>query len=224
MGVSSPAWLTHAFGRTACGPAHGLSWAGECGFAGHAVNPSMGACRKHPCFLQSRKPAPADPRRCVGGHGKVNGGADQFHAFPDVGAFRVFVREPNLPATPRRDTPRVSDFAIRPRPSMEGGRRAAPGGTVKNMGSAHAPDGLGRTPNPGLAVYAGLRTRASFCQAYKDVLAACPVRGCPTASQHVVRETLPLPLLQSSAARNAATVAASVCVQSLSRPRRSALR
>jgi len=49
---------------------HGLSWVGGCGFAGHAVNPSMGAWQKHPCFWQSRKPAPADPRRCVGGQGR----------------------------------------------------------------------------------------------------------------------------------------------------------
>ena len=60
-----------------------------------------------------------------------------------------------------------------------GGRRAAPVGTVKNMGPAHAPDGLGRTPNPGLAVYAGLRTRASFCQAPRDGFTACPGAGLP---------------------------------------------
>ena len=30
----------------------------------------MGARRKHPCFLRSRKPAPADPPESVGCHGK----------------------------------------------------------------------------------------------------------------------------------------------------------
>ncbi len=38
-------------------------------------------------------------------------------------------------------------------------------GTVSGMGQAHAPGGLGRTPNPGLAACAGLRTLASRCQA-----------------------------------------------------------
>ncbi len=45
---------------------------------------------------------------------------------------------------------------------------------VSRMGPRHASGGLGRTPNPGLAVCAGLRTRASGCQAYTDVLAASP--------------------------------------------------
>ena len=129
----------------------GLSWAGGCGFAGHAVNPSMGACRKHPCFLQSRKPAPADPRRCVGDHGKINGSADRFHASTDEVVFRAVVWEPTLPPPapftypphnrpqppfahpPRRGTPCVSALAIRTLPSVGGGRRAAPVGTVKNM-------------------------------------------------------------------------------------------
>src|SRR6185437_7512691 len=42
------------------------------------------------------------------------------------------------------------------------------------MGPRHASGGLGRTPNPGLAVCAGKRTRASRGQAYRDVLAASP--------------------------------------------------
>ena len=45
---------------------------------------------------------------------------------------------------------------------------------VRGMGPRHASGGLGRTPNPGLAVCAGQRTRASRGQAYKDVLAASP--------------------------------------------------
>jgi len=45
---------------------------------------------------------------------------------------------------------------------------------VRGMGPKHASGGLGRTPNPGLAVRAGQRTRASRGQACKDVLAASP--------------------------------------------------
>ncbi|QGL81195.1 hypothetical protein FEO94_14720 [Stenotrophomonas maltophilia] len=45
---------------------------------------------------------------------------------------------------------------------------------VSRMGPRHASGGLGRTPNPGLAVCAGKRTQASGCQAYRDVLAASP--------------------------------------------------
>ena len=45
---------------------------------------------------------------------------------------------------------------------------------VRGMGPRHASGGLGRMPNPGLAVCAGQRTRASGGQAYRDVLAASP--------------------------------------------------
>ena len=78
-------------------PLHGPSWAGGCGYAGHAVNPSMGARRKHPCFLRSRIPAPADPRRCVGGHGTSKAGFDVFHALPAVELFGAEVWKPTLP-------------------------------------------------------------------------------------------------------------------------------
>ena len=117
---------------------HGLSWAGGCGFAGHAVNPSMGACRKHPCFLQSRKPAPADPRRCVGGHGRSTAVSIIFMRFrtrwrsvPSFGNRRY--RSGQSGAPPRRATPCVDALRIRTRLSIGGGRRAAPVGTVKNM-------------------------------------------------------------------------------------------
>ncbi|MBA0299291.1 hypothetical protein D7Y24_12830 [Stenotrophomonas maltophilia] len=45
---------------------------------------------------------------------------------------------------------------------------------VSRMGPRHASGGLGRTPNPGLAVCAGQRTRASGDQGYMDVLAPSP--------------------------------------------------
>ncbi len=57
-------------------------------------------------------------------------------------------------------------------------RRGGSGcGGVSRMGPRHASGGLGRTPNPGLAVCAGQRTRASRDRAYMDVLAASPATG-----------------------------------------------
>ncbi len=46
------------------------------------------------------------------------------------------------------------------------GRQGASARTVGAMGPRHASGGLGRTPNPGLAVCAGQRTRASGDRAY----------------------------------------------------------
>ncbi len=54
-------------------------------------------------------------------------------------------------------------------------RRGGSGcGGVSGMGPRHASGGLGRTPNPGLAVCAGKRTRASRDQASMDGFTACP--------------------------------------------------
>ena len=94
------------------------SRAGGCGFAGHAVNPSVEACRKHPCFLQSRKPAPADPRRCAAGHGRST-------AVPIISMrYRTVVRSVrSFGNPPRRATPCVADFRIRRRPSVGAARR-----------------------------------------------------------------------------------------------------
>ena len=47
---------------------------------------------------------------------------------------------------------------------------------VSAMGPRHASGGLGRTPNPGLAVCAGQRTRAWRARAYKDVFTASPAQ------------------------------------------------
>ncbi len=41
-------------------------WAGRCGLAGHAVNPSMGARRRHPWRLRSCQPTPPHPRQFPG--------------------------------------------------------------------------------------------------------------------------------------------------------------
>jgi hypothetical protein len=46
---------------------------------------------------------------------------------------------------------------------------------VRGMGPRHASGGLGRMPNPGLAVCAGQRTRASRGQAPKDGFTASPL-------------------------------------------------
>ncbi len=50
---------------------------------------------------------------------------------------------------------------------------------VSRMGPRHASGGLGRTPNPGLAVCAGQRTRASGDQASMDGFTASPPSDPP---------------------------------------------
>ncbi|MBA0272481.1 hypothetical protein D7U77_07510 [Stenotrophomonas maltophilia] len=78
--------------------------------------------------------------------------------------------------------PRMAWIYCRSWEIVEGGGGAACGG-VSRMGPRHASGGLGRTPNPGLAVCAGLRTRASGDRAYMGVLAAAPASG-PTPPSH----------------------------------------
>ncbi len=51
--------------------------------------------------------------------------------------------------------------------------------TVGAMGPRHASGGLGRTPNPGLAVCAGQRTRARRHRAPMDGFTACPAKAHP---------------------------------------------
>ncbi len=60
------------------------------GGTGHAVNPSMGARQKHPCFCRSRTPHPMAPRYVVGGHGKcrINGNVDPGSCATDCWGFR----------------------------------------------------------------------------------------------------------------------------------------
>jgi len=63
-------------------------------------------------------------------------------------------------------------------------RRGGSGGRgVSRMGPRHASGGLGRTPNAGLAVCAGQRTRASGDQAPMDGFTASPATG-PTPPSH----------------------------------------
>ena len=64
--------------------------------------------------------------------------------------------------------------------------------TVGAMGPRHASGGLGRRPNPGLAVCAGQRTRARRHRAPKDGFTACPAAPHRPAQPAAI---LPLPLL-----------------------------
>ncbi|MCT4541765.1 hypothetical protein NSY55_27090, partial [Pseudomonas aeruginosa] len=68
----------------------------------------------------------------------------QGHALPGVGDFTVVVCRPTLPG-------HVFLTFDGHRRTVDGGSGWA-GGGMSRMGRAHAPDGLGRTPNPGLAV------------------------------------------------------------------------
>jgi len=63
----------------------------------------------------------------------------------------------------------------------EAGRDGSAGlpGTVGAMGPRHVSGGLGRTPNPGLAVCAGQRTRARRHRAPMDGFTACPGQSHP---------------------------------------------
>jgi hypothetical protein len=112
--------------------------AGGCGGTGGAVNPSMGALAKHPCFAKppyprTRRPSdgwsaaiggqkPFQSLPCVTGRGRYNG--SRLGTDPTV---------PTSPSDPHRATPCVAEFSIRARSTVGGGRRAAPVGTVKNM-------------------------------------------------------------------------------------------
>ncbi len=64
------------------------------------------------------------------------------------------------------------------------GRAGGLAGGVSRMGPRHASGGLGRTPNPGLAVCAGQRTRASGCQASRDGFTASPEQPTRPAQSH----------------------------------------
>ena len=75
--------------------------------------------------------------------------------------------------------PRMAWIYRRPRSTLTRSRRNSSevGRCRVRVSAAWArgmPRAAGRTPNPGLAVCAGKRTRASGCQTYKDVLAASP--------------------------------------------------
>ncbi len=85
------------------------------------------------------------------------------------------------------------------RPCAENCRRRGglDGGGVSRMGPRHASGGLGRTPNPGLAVCAGQRTRASGDQASMDGFTASPaIRPTPpTRSNPAVAVAVAVALL-----------------------------
>ncbi len=94
-------------------------------------------------------------------------------------SFRSFFRYPRMPWIYRVDQGRHL-----PRAAENCRRRGESGcGGVSAMGPRHASGGLGRTPNPGLAVCAGQRTRARRDRAYRDVFTAPPATG-PTPPTH----------------------------------------
>ena len=133
-------------------PSLGLSWAGGCGGTGGAVNPSLEALAKHPCFAKPPYPRPRRPSTVCRWPRKINGGVDHFHAFPDAVAFRAVVWEPTLPTyLRRRDTPCVSAVPIRTRPSVGGCPTAAPAGKMKTLLFATNQQTQKTRPKPGFS-------------------------------------------------------------------------
>ena len=145
--------------------AEALGLAGRDGFAGDAVNPSVEAWPRHPCRGHPRKPIPP-------GHG-------QFPCGPPRKRKRRSKAEADRFATLARSRAWLGSGE---RPCAENCQRRGglDGGGVSRMGPRHASGGLGRTPNPGLAVCAGQRTRASGDQASMDGFTASPaIRPTP---------------------------------------------
>ncbi len=66
---------------------------------------------------------------------------------------------------------------------------------VRGMGPRHASGGLGRTPNPGLAVCAGQRTRASGGPAFMDGFTASPQSDTAPLNPQITQSRLLLRLL-----------------------------
>ena len=102
-------------------------------------------------------------------------GSEPFSAGKRLRPLLVSVRPTASESSRASATPRST--SIRHRETVEGGAGGA-GRTVGAMGPRHASGGLGRTPNPGLAVCAGQRTRARRQRAPMDGFTACP--ACPS--------------------------------------------
>ncbi len=145
--------------------AEALGLAGRDGFAGDAVNPSVEArCGIHAADT------PANPSRPA---------TDSFRVRPPRKRKRRSKAEADRFATLARSQAWLGSGE---RPCAENCRRRGglDGGGVSRMGPRHASGGLGRTPNPGLAVCAGQRTRASGDQASMDGFTASPaIRPTP---------------------------------------------
>jgi hypothetical protein len=59
-----------ATARATAGSGLSVGWAGRCGLAGHAVNPSLGARWRHPWRQRSCQPTPPRPRQ-ISGDGRL---------------------------------------------------------------------------------------------------------------------------------------------------------
>ena len=162
-GHRSPRWHRSRFPANGAAPRGGRylkaeAWglAGRDGFAGDAVNPSVEAWPRHPCRGHPRKSIPPGHGQfpCAVHHGKER--EDQKRK--RIASLCIHAWRGSTVST-KVDTYRQSQFTHRHRESVGGG---AVWGctTVGAMGPRHASGGLGRTPNPGLAVCAGQCTRA----------------------------------------------------------------
>ena len=136
-------------------------------FASKAPSP-MGARSAHPCTSRSCLPP-------CSGFGQLPAAAEREQEFKvkrqkaeskavptEVGIYQARSSGIKYP-------PRSQERVLR--------RRAWPCRTVGAMGPVHAPGGLGRTPNPGLAVCAGQRTRARRLRAPMDGLRWSSISG-----------------------------------------------
>ena len=135
-------------------------WVGRVGFAGDAVNPSLEAWPPHPCGGHSREPnppsdsflwPPATEERKKSNSGSRAALAHKQTNKKDAAKAASFLFSISSSAT--------HALAHRHRETVGGGAVWV-GRTVGAMGPRPASGGLGRTPNPGLAVCAGQRTRA----------------------------------------------------------------
>ena len=124
------------------------------GYGGRREPIHGGSCETSMFRKSPRTPAPADPRRCVGGRGRSTAAPIIFERYqtrwrsvPSFGN-RRYRPQAHSACPPGTDTPFVSAVPIRTRPSVGGGRRAAPVGTVKNMDVFAKPPwmGLRRVP------------------------------------------------------------------------------
>ncbi len=142
-------------------------WSGRDGVAGHAVNPSMGARWRHPWRQRSCPPTPPHLRQvhsAVGNCGFVPRGCWQVSTLVDT-SVRYRMSHPRMAwiycVHQGRHLPKRCKTPFRQIAAICRRRGGSGCGGVSRMGPRHASGGLGRTPNPGLAVCAGQRTRAS---------------------------------------------------------------
>ena len=157
-------------------------WGGRAGCAGHAVNPSLGARWRHPWRQRSCAPRPASPRQFPAGADASNPrreqGRKQKQKQKQKQELRLRLLNLNLNLSLNLNLNLISLLPATPREKEGAGIVWSVGErgrckTAGAMGPRHAPGGLGRTPNPDLAVCAGQRTRARRLRAPMDGFTAC---------------------------------------------------